>query len=147
MKGEQNMKPLSLDELEQVTGGTGAGAAIATGSFASNSGTNLNILVSWSAFDIGGGLRKMEIAVSSTSYSLDSASLVNGVDLAVNGTHYTANSAAVSYHGNSLATSPLASFTVQVPGGAVNLSVTWNFKGSYGGVALESITASGTATV
>ena len=147
MRENQEMERLSLDELEQVAGGAGAGAAIATGSFASNSGTKLNILVSWSAFDIGGGLRKLEITVSSTSYSLDSASLVNGVELAVNGAHYTANSAAVSYHGNSLVTSPLASFTVQVPAGAVNLSATWNFRGSYSGVALESITASGTATI
>ena len=137
---------LSLDELEAVSGGA-SGPAIAQGSFASNTGTNLNIQVSWSAFDAGDGYRELEVTVSATSYSLDSISLVNGVDLSVNGEHYVSNSAEVSYHGSSLATTPLASFSVRVPAGAVALSATWNFQGSYSGVQLSSINASGAISV
>ena len=147
MSANTDMQHLSLDEMDSVTGGAGAGLAVATGSFSSNSGTKLNILVNWSAYDIGGGQRKLEISVAATSYSLTSSALYNGVLLTVNGAQYVASSAAINYQGSTLTTTPLASFTVQVPAGSVSLAATWNFKGSYSGMPLENITATGTANV
>lgn len=146
MKETNKRKRLEDAELEQVVGGSGGGA-VASGSFASDSGTQLNLLVSWSAFDIGGGQRKLEVTVSTTSYSLFANSMENGVELTVNGALYLGNSAAVSYSGSAAATTPLAAFSVTVPAGTVTMNAVWHFRGSYSGKPLENITAAGIATV
>ncbi|MBR1660415.1 MAG: hypothetical protein IJ705_08860 [Oscillospiraceae bacterium] len=137
---------LSEDALEQVTGGA-AGASVASGCFVSNTGTQLNLLVSWSASDLGEGMRRLEVTVSTTSYSLNVDGRENGVELTVNGTLYLANSATVNYQGSGIASSTLASFALNVPAGAASISAVWHFKGSYNGQMMETITASGIANV
>ena len=39
---------LSDSELNRVAGGAGAGGVVASGSFSSNTGTQLNLMVTWS---------------------------------------------------------------------------------------------------
>ena len=137
-------KILSDSELGKVAGGVG-GTVVASGSFTSNTGTQLNLLVNWLVQSDGYGQKTLYVDVNATSYSLYSNG--GGVELTVNGMVYTANASSVNYGGSSLVTNRLASFTVPGVSGAVSLSAVWHFNGSYSGVALGDIRASGVANV
>lgn len=115
----------------------------ASGSFASDTGTGLNIRVDW--YTLPGG-QTLQLEVSCLSYSIYSAAQWQSVQLSVGGRSYAADSRAVSYDGSDLVVSPLASFTVDTPPSGSPISVTWNYKGSYSGKELNEITASGTIT-
>lgn len=120
-----------------------SGASL-SGSARSNTGTGLNMVVAWSA-DAAPGAETgtLTVRVSAESYSFFTSALYDAVELTVNGRTYKTSSADVSYSGTDLVTSPIASFTVEVPRGSVSYSVVWHYKGSYSGVELEDITASG----
>ncbi|MBO5555997.1 MAG: hypothetical protein J5927_02325 [Oscillospiraceae bacterium] len=136
---------LSENELNQVAGGVGAGGVIASGSFASNTGTNLNLLVNWSVMVDAYGQKTLYVDVSSTSYSL----YCNGgsVELSANGMVYTAMGSAINYGGSTLVSNRLASFSIPNVAGSVSLNVVWHFNGSYSGVPINDIRASGIANV
>ena len=61
---------LSLNDLDDVNGGTAGGSVMNSGSFQSNTGTGLNIRVDWSAVRGVMGEKTLEIQVSTLSYSL-----------------------------------------------------------------------------
>lgn len=138
--------PLSETDLAAAAGGQGGGE-IASGVFSSDTGTALNLKLSWRAEDAGDGWRTLAVSVFTSSYSLNSSAIDNGVMLEVNGTVYAANSPEVNYQGAGMADTPLASFKVQTPAGLVSLKATWLFKGSYSGTALDTITVSGEAMI
>lgn len=119
--------------------------AAVSGSFRSDSGTKLNILVEWKAYPAAGGGYRLAVDVSAESYSFYTDALYNSIAITVGGTTYALNSPKVSYEGNDLAVTPLVSQSAEVSSGAVPITVTWNYKGTYSGVEIESITASGTA--
>ncbi len=132
---------LSDNELERVAGGAGMGGAVASGSFVSNTGTQLNILVEWSVQSDMYGQKVLHVDVSVTSYSL----YCNGgsVELTVNGMTYAATPPSINYGGRSMVTNRLASFSIPNVSGAVNVSAVWHFNGSYSGVPIGDIRASG----
>lgn len=137
-------KILSENELNQVAGGVGS-TVVAMGSFASNTGTQLNLLVNWSVQADSYGQKTLYVDVCSTSYSLYSTG--GGVDLIANGMVYTATASPVQYGGKSMVTNRLASFSVPGVSGAVSLSAVWHFNGSYSGVPIGDIRANGIANV
>ena len=118
---------------------------IASGSFTSNTGTQLNLQVNWSAQSGGAGQKTLYVDVCANSYSLYS----NGgaVELTANGLLYAASAAPVNYGGKTPVTNRLASFAIQGVSGAVNLSAVWHFNGTYSGRAIGDIRASGIANV
>ena len=61
----------------------------------------------------------------------------------INGQTYVAGTAGVSYTGNALAANHVASVTVENFSGSALATVVYTFKGTYGGVDIEYITASG----
>ena len=136
-------KTLSDHELKQVAGGVGSGSVVSSGSFASNTGTQLNVLVNWSVMSDAYGQKTLNVDVCSTSYSLYCSG--GGVELSVNGMVYTANGPAINYGGNTMVTNRLASFSIPNVSGAVSLSAVWHFNGSYSGVPIGDIRASGIA--
>lgn len=136
---------LDDSDLEHVAGGYGT-SAVASGSFSSQTGTSLNILVSWSVSMDGLGLKTLYVTVSSMSYSLYSGALSNAVELSVNGMMYSATPNAVNYTGNSIATNVLASFAIPNAVGPASINAVWHFNGTYSGVAINSISAYGIAT-
>ena len=83
-----NFSKLDDLELETVVGGIGYGEVTASGSFASNTGTALNLFVSWSARMDAFGNKTLDVTVSSSSYSLYCSGAYNGVELNVNGMTY-----------------------------------------------------------
>lgn len=116
-----------------------------SGSFRSDTGTGLNILVEWMAYPTGDGKYRMAVDVSTVSYSFFTDALFESVEIKVGEDRYFLSSAKVDYDGTDLAVTPLASKTLETGSGSVPVSVVWSYKGTYSGVELESITASGTA--
>ncbi|MCR5136607.1 MAG: hypothetical protein K6C12_05860 [Oscillospiraceae bacterium] len=142
---KRNIEALSDDSLESVAGGYG-GMITASGSFASQTGTSLNLFVSWSAETNAMGQKTLYVTVSTTSYSLYTGSSPNAVELTVNGMTYSATPNAVNYGGSSIATNVLASFSVPNAMGPAYLTAVWHFNGTYSGVPISTITASGIAS-
>ncbi len=146
---EQNNKrpgveALSDDNLDKVAGGYN-GEVLASGSFASQTGTSLNLLVSWNAAADAFGQKTLNVTVSATSYSLYSGALANSVELRVNGMVYTATPNTINSTGNSLTANFLAFFSIPNATGPASITASWRFNGTYSGVALNTITASGVA--
>ena len=138
---------LSDDALESVAGGFGDVTVTGSGSFMSNTGTSLNIIVNWYAGVDLYGNRGLMVIVSATSGNLMANALPNGVELNVNGMMYTATNNAINYMGGGMTTNTLASFTVPNVYGTVSINAVWHFNGSYGSVPIGSIYASGMANV
>lgn len=136
-------KTLSEKELTQVAGGFAGDTVISSGSFTSNSGTHVDLLVNWAVRADLYGTKTLYVDVSVTSYALYNSGV--GVDLIANGALYPATSATISYGGSSRVTNHLASYTVPNVAGAVNLSVVWHFNGTLSGVHVGDIRANGIA--
>lgn len=115
------------------------------GKFQSSTGTGLNIQVDWRAYPKSDGGYRLDMDVSVLSYSFYTDALFDSIELDVGGSKSYLSSPKVSYDGKDLAVTPLVSHSVNASGGSVPITVTWNYKGSYSGVELEKITASGTA--
>ncbi len=145
-KKEQDikMKVLTDDTLSGIAGGF-SGEVIASGSFASQTGTSLNLLVMWEAAADAFGQKTLNVRVCTTSYSLYSGALANAVELTVNGMTYCATPNAVNYGGNSIATNVLASFSIPNAASPASITAVWHFNGTYSNVSMPTITASGIA--
>ena len=129
------MPPAALHpapEPLKVAGGYGE-ASIASGSFASSTGTALNLVVYWSVQD-NGGQKVLKVTVSSSSYSLYCTGSACGVELVVNGMSYASGTPAIEYGGNSPVTNQLASFSIPNLSGPVSITAIWHFNGTYSGV-------------
>ena len=147
MSEKKKMKALDDDALDTVAGGAEGVTLTGSGSFMSNTGTSLNIIVNWYAgIDIYGN-HGLLLNVSATSGNLVAGSLLNGVEVSVNGMTYAASNNAINYMGGSMTTNPLASFTIPNIYGNVSITAVWHFNGTYGGVPIGSIYASGMASV
>ena len=122
-------------------------AVLRSGSFRSETGTNLNLVVSWRTYSSGGGT-KLDVEIGAESYSLFTSALPGSVTLTVNGSAYTLSSPDIAYDGQALTVTPLCSKTVDVTGTSdADISVSWSFRGSYGGVELEELNASSTVGI
>ena len=137
-------KILSDSELGKVAGGVGC-TVVASGSFTSNTGTQLNLLVNWLVQSDSYGQKTLYVTVSSTSASLQAAALPNTIELTVNGMTYLGTPNAVNYSGSAMATHTLASFAIPNAAGPASLSVAWHFNGVISGVPVGTIWASGVA--
>ena len=142
-----HMAALNDNSLESVAGGFGDVAVTGSGSFMSNTGTGLNIVVNWYAGVDAYGNHGLLAVVGATSGNLMAGSLANSVELNVNGMMYAASNNAINYMGGGMTTNTLATFTIPNVYGQVSISAVWHFNGSYGGVPIGSVYASGMAIV
>lgn len=117
---------------------------LGTGSFSSNTGVGLDLVVDWSAGAGGEGAASVTFSVSLKSYSLYTSSLPGALTLTVGSETYTFDTPSVSYDGHTQITTPFATKTVNIPAGSVSVSAQWYYRGTYSGNYIESITASGT---
>ena len=139
-----NAEALTDDAMESVAGGYGENVT-ASGSFSSQTGTSLNLLVVWNARVDGYGQKTLSISVCTTSYSLYTGALPNAVELTVNGMTYIATPNAINYGGNTVTTNVLASFTIPNAVSPASITARWHFNGTYSGVPLNTLTATGMA--
>jgi len=114
-----------------------------SGSFRSDTGTYLNLLVDWGAYGDGDTVT-LTVGYSVQSYSFYTSALYQSLELRVNGEAYYANSPQVSYDGADQKITPLTTFTVSVPRGVTSVEAVWHYKGSYSGVELADISAAAT---
>ena len=142
------MDNIKLDDndLLAVSGGRSNTGTVASGSFASYSGTSLNLLVSWSVVTGSAGQRTLQVSVSATSYALVTVELPYGVEMNLNGVNYAASSRAINYRGKTQVTNPLAEFSIPNFRGPATASVTYHFNGTLSGQPVGDIIAYGTIT-
>ncbi len=129
-----------------------AGLALGSGSLRSDTGVPINVVAAWSAETVDNTRAKITVSVSLQSYSLFATSSAKALTITVNGQNYTADVAALQIDSTEEVTTPIGthSFTVDAPKGSsttVPVEVTWRFGGSYSGVTLETVTASGEVTL
>jgi hypothetical protein len=144
-----NKKSMALDdeELASVAGGVGDVTLTGSGSFMSNTGTSLNIVVNWYAGVDNFGNRGLMVVVGATSGNLMASAIANSVELNVNGMMYAASNNAINYMGGAMTTNTLATFIIPNVYGTVSITASWRFNDTYGGVSIGSIVASGYANV
>ena len=122
-----------------------------SGSFGSDTGTNLNMTVSWSASAKDSENVDLKFDIYLTSYTIQVGARIG--TLTVNGTPYNFNTDAVDVNNNKTKTVTLvASKTVTVPvaqGETVSIpvSVDWVFNGTYNGKSVDTVTASDTLLI
>lgn len=138
---------LQLAETPEPTPAPTPRPAGVSGSFASDTGTALNLLADWTVYTDAEGNRKMEVALSATHYALRTDESKYGLSLTVDGRSYSADCPAIEYDGGETAVTPLHTFMLDAPSGSAEIEAVWHFKGSYSGKELEQITASGTAGI
>lgn len=141
---KDNISKISDSFLENVAGGVGSGEVVSSGSFASSTGTQLNIVVSWRVRVDNFGQKNLDVTVSSSSFSLYCTGSAGGVELTVNGMTYVSGSPAIEYGGTTMVMNTLASFSIPNVSGPTSVSAVWHFNGTYSGVPIGDVRASGT---
>ena len=106
----------------------------------------MELIVNWRTEDLGNGNTRVYVDGKLSSYSLDVASTTATVSFG--GQTASATCGAISLPDGSPQTeTSLFSVTLDVPRGTNGtMSVDWNFKGTYSGVPLPTVNASGTVT-
>ena len=137
------MAELDDDALESVAGGNmlmqGGASAIASGSFTSNTGTQMDIKVTWS-FVEDNGVPVLTVNVDCVSYGMNYTGTANAVTIKYGS--YTMSATPGSFNTSSQSANSLAELTFRGVPKSGMLEVSWNFNGSYNGVALSTVTAS-----
>ena len=141
---KDNISKISDSFLENVAGGVGSGEVVSSGSFASSTGTQLNIVVSWRVHVDNFGQKNLDVTVSSSSFSLYCTGSAGGVELTVNGMTYVSGSPAIEYGGTTMVMNTLASFSIPNVSGPTTVSAVWHFNGTYSGVPIGDVRAGGT---
>lgn len=127
---------------------TPAIAYATSGSFISDTGTGLNVLVKWGSYKDAGGKTQLKLDVYAQSYSLHTSARTGDVVFTVAGNTSYGSSPAITCDSAAQTENLLASQTVEIaPDTDVAVSVTWYFNGSYGNKELKDLTASGTVHV
>ena len=128
-----------------------SGEVISSGSISSNTGTVLNLVADWDACVYDYDNVKLIVNVSISHSSLTMSSVPSGVSVTVNGQTSYLNVPAVNFSGGMTSTDVGAcNFVVPVRVSSVKeypIRVDWSFGGSYSGVRLDTITASGSAVI
>lgn len=116
-----------------------------SGSFRSDTGTGLEIVVDWSLSGSGAETR-LSLTLSAESYSLQTREIWKGAALTLGGETFEFDTEAVDFAGPGQGTSVLGTLEAVIDGSILpaQAELSWHFQGSYGGEELEYITASGT---
>lgn len=121
------------------------GMEISRGSFSSSTGTSMNMTVNWVAYDDGNGNAVISLTGTVTSYSLQVMGLYDAVTLEMGDYSTTCNTEGIYLDsGVGQTTSPLFYTKITVPlGTCADMTATWKYGGSYSGVDLPTVTATG----
>lgn len=120
----------------------------ANGSFSSDTGTYLNVRADWTATSQYGNTAYLTIELSVVHYSFYTDALPGSIVLTVGDEVINLGSPSISYDGSEQKVTAMASAKVEVPVGAtVPINAEWHYRGTYGGVELETITLSGSAYI
>ena len=129
------------------------GTSLGSGTFRSDTGTSLNIHADWSAVVGSTESVNFTVTVYVDSYSLYTTAAPEALNISVNGQYVSLASPAIEYDGTSgLLSTQINSrtFTINVPAGgstSVPVAVVWHYRGTYGGVALDTIECGGSVSI
>ncbi len=120
------------------------GTVIAQGTFSSDTGTAMNMNIEWVAYDNGSGNAVIAVTGTVTSYSLQLTDIWQGAQIEFAEYSAAADTRSIFLEGDDRVESPLFYTTLTVPRGtAGDMTVTWRYGGSYSGVTLDTVTATG----
>lgn len=144
---EPTTAPTTEPETEPATEPTAAtvapGSVVGSGSFTSDTGTALKLIVDWEATAKEDGAVEIKLTGTVESYSLQ----VLPQPVTVKYAGYTATAMGKTIQiekDGTVTTSDLFTATLEVPAGTSGtMEVVWNYSGVYSGVELPTITASG----
>ena len=116
-----------------------------SGQFTSSTGTGLELIVDWQTYTTSDGTKMVRFDVSIACYSINVGSRVDGIHITMDGVTKSFDSVEVTSSGGKN-TYQLASCTLEMAGDSADVSVAWDFRGTYSGKQMEQVTASGTVT-
>ena len=121
------------------------GTYLNSGSFSSDTGTKLNMHIEWTAYDDGNGNAVIAVTGSVSSYSLYLASIYDGATITLGDYSTTSTTRAINQDDSAgLSTNPIFLTTLKVPlGTSGDMTVSWRYGGTYSGISLPTIDASG----
>ncbi len=122
-----------------------SGTRLGSGSFQSDTGTSLNMIVRWTAYENNGEL-DLYLDGYLSSYSLIVGARPGGVTVTLGGVSRSFDGAAIEVAGG-YAESLLFSGKMTVPLGGGDMTVSYNYKGTYSDTDLPTIDAVGAVTV
>ena len=116
-----------------------------SGSFKSDTGVGLNMVVDWKTEDLGNGTTRVDVTGKIKSYSLNVGR--TSVTVTMGDKTVTCEAPSFNIGQGSEVTSDLFSTSLEVPSGTTSeLVVEWGSKVTYSGVSLSTITAKGNVT-
>ena len=123
-----------------------------SGSFASNTGTPLNLVVDWSAKALSDSEIQVTFEMYLNCYTINATPKPGGASITVNGQTYTASTPALQSSSATPTTVRLCTKTVTMSLAAgesldVPVSASWAFGGKYSDVDLTTIDAAGTMSI
>ncbi|MBQ2767835.1 MAG: hypothetical protein IJF49_07145 [Clostridia bacterium] len=123
----------------------------ASGSFSSDTGSNLEVHIDWSVISSDEKTVTLRAEAYITHYSIWVSARNNGT-LKIGNSSQTFSTEAITYEGSAKQTKTLASATVDIPlaedgTATVEISVSWPFWGSYSGIKIDHLTCGGEITV
>ena len=124
------------------------GTVIGSGSFRSDTGTSLNIRADWTASISSASTVDVTVTVYAEHYGLQTTATPEALGISVDGQYVSLASPGIEYDGNAPQNTQInaRSFSVNLGAGEhrdVPVAVSWQFRGTYSGVALDSIDCGG----
>lgn len=115
---------------------------LASGEFASDTGTKLNIKVAWSVYELANGRHEMRIRLYAVSYALGVGPRNGSISVLGEVTNF--RSETIDYSGDDISEQLIYEMSVDVPKDASEIAVSanWDFDGVYSGNDIETIEAS-----
>lgn len=114
-----------------------------TGRFTSNTGSGLELLVDWTICTGADGKRIVRFNVSLDTHSIYAGARKNGIQIKMGEATASVDSNAISYSVNSRTEILLGSCTMEMTNTEADVTVSWAFRGSYNGVAFNTVQATG----
>lgn len=119
------------------------GTSVGSGSFSSNTGTGLNMSVSWEAREQGGGTSRVYINGTVNSYTLYVMSQPVSISFGGYSTSVMGKALNVTDSASQTSTSLFSTY-IDVPSGTSgSMTVSWRYNGTYSDVQIDNIVASG----
>lgn len=135
--------PPTPDPTPEPTATPRPGTLVNSGSFQSDTGTGLNMVVDWSSRDDGSGNARIYLDAYLSSYSLEVGARPWGVHVNFAGQDWTFSAVGVTVEGG-YSSSSLFTDYITVPMGTSDImTVSYEYKGTYSDVDLPTIDASG----
>ena len=116
-----------------------------SGQFTSSTGTALDLVVDWKTYTSSDGTKMVRFDVSIQCLGIHVGSRLDGIHITMDGVTKSFDCDGADADGGHN-TFQLGSCAMEMSGDSASVSVSWDFRGTYSGVQMEQVTASGTVT-